>query len=123
MAGVGSASAAANNARIVAYNLPDSSFGFFLGSRATGFVAHPGWSSGNLCLGGSIGRFVGAGQIQNSGSTGQIALQLDLTELPTPTGPGAPLWGDDWYFPAWFRDVENGMVTSNFADGLQVDFQ
>ncbi len=36
-------------------------------STVGGFVASPNGSQGNLCLAGSIGRYVGAGQIQNSG--------------------------------------------------------
>jgi hypothetical protein len=49
-----------------------------------GNVPQPG-SLGVLCLGGSIGRYVGPGQIQNTGGTGAFCLLLDLTQTPTPT--------------------------------------
>ena len=123
MAGLGSAVVASNDARLSAYNLPTNAFGFFLGSRASGFAAMPGGSQGNLCLGGSIGRFVGPGQIQNSGASGRIDLQLDLTSLPTPNGLVAAAPGEDWYFTAWYRDAVGGSPTSNFADGRRGDFQ
>jgi len=53
----------------------------------------------------------------------RIEIAGTVTALPTPTGPVVALPGDDWYFTAWYRDVENGMVTSNFTDGLEVVFQ
>lgn len=118
----GSAAVSANTVALTASQLPLNSFGFFLTSRTQGFIAGPGGSSGNLCLGGSIGRYVGPGQIKNSGAAGAFSLTLDLTRHPTPTGFIVVVAGDTWNFQAWFRDSALGAATSNFTRGLTVTF-
>ena len=118
----GTATVAINDVTLTASDLPTSSFGFFLTSLTQGFVMNPGGSSGNLCLGGAIGRFVGPGQIQNSGAMGEFSLMLDLTQHPTPTGFVAVAAGDTWNFQAWYRDTSMGAATSNFTNGLEIDF-
>ena len=124
MVGTGSASVANNDLVIYCTDMPDNSFSFFLTSMTQGFVANPGGSEGNLCLGGAIGRYVGPGQIQNSGAAGQVSLALDLTMHPTPTGLVSVAASETWNFTCWFRDVNaSGMAVSNFADGLEVLFQ
>lgn len=122
LSGTGSNLVAANDLRLTASAMPLSSFGYFLTSRMPGMVAGPGGSQGILCLSGSIGRFVGPGQIMNSGASGSISLQLDLTAFPQPTGPVAVAPGDTWHFQAWFRDSVGGVATSNFTDGLTAAF-
>jgi len=122
MSATGSLVAAANSVTLRADGLPNSAFGFFLTSRTQGFVQNPGGSQGNLCLSGSIGRFVGPGQIKNSGATGAIDLAIDLTQQPTPTGAVAVQAGETWNFTAWHRDVVAGAATSNFANGLALTF-
>jgi len=82
----GSLTVADNDLTLTATNLPPLGFGFFIVSQTEGFVPGPGGSSGNFCLGGSVGRYVGPGQIQNSGSLGQIDLPIDLTQIPQPNG-------------------------------------
>ena len=119
----GTVTVAENNLVLIAEDLPLNAFGFFLTSQSQGFVANPGGSDGNLCLGGSIGRYVGPGQIVNSGATGSFALPLDLTRTPTPTGLVAIAAGETWNFQAWHRDAVGGAATSNFTDGLEVQFQ
>ena len=123
LAGVGSNLVASNDVRLIATSMPLNAFGFFLTSRTAGSVANPGGSQGVLCLGGSIGRYVGPGQIQNSGAAGSIALQIDLTSMPQPTGPVAVAPGDTWHFQAWFRDSVGGSATSNFTNGMTAVFQ
>ncbi len=86
--------------------MPINSFGFFLTSQMQGVVANRGGSQGNLCLGGAIGRFVGAGQVQNSGGVGEIQLTIDLTIHPTPTGLVPVKASETWNFSAWYRDLE-----------------
>jgi hypothetical protein len=81
-----------------------------------------GNSQGRLCLGGFIGRFVAAGQIQNSGASGSFSLVADLNEMPNPLGPVAVQVGETWHFQAWHRDVNPG-VTSNFTDAVSVTWQ
>ena len=119
----GNPSAAANDVRIVSSNLPLLAFGFSIVGRTTSFIANPGGSSGNLCLGGTIGRYVGPGQIMNSGLNGIISLPLDLTMTPQPNGFESIQAGETWSFQTWFRDTDNGMPTSNFTDGTTVTFQ
>jgi hypothetical protein len=118
----GQPTVAANDVRLVATSLPHISFGFFLASRTQGFVANPGGSQGNLCLGGAIGRYVGPGQIKNSGPYGSFQLDIDLTTMPSPTGPVAAQAGQTWNFTAWFRDANPGS-TSNFTDGVSLLLQ
>jgi hypothetical protein len=109
--------------RLIASSMPLNAFGVFLTSRTPGSVANPGGSQGVLCFGGSIGRFVGPGQIQSSGATGSISLQIDLTSVPQPAGPVAVVPGETWHFQAWFRDTVGGSATSNFTNGLTAAFQ
>ena len=118
---MGSSVVGLNDLVLEAADLPPNSFGFFLTSQSQGFVTSPGGSAGNLCLGGAVGRYVGQGQIQNSGGSGEISLVLDLTAMPTPTGfvPVQP--GDTWNFQAWYRDANPG-PTSNFTDAVSVRF-
>ena len=92
-------------------------------SSGEGFVANPGGSQGDLCLGSPTGRYVGAGQIQNSGAAGTFSLALDLTQTPLPSGIGAIASGELWRFQAWHRDTFGGAATSNFTDGLEIAFQ
>ncbi|MEM6674156.1 MAG: hypothetical protein AAF726_15025 [Planctomycetota bacterium] len=113
----GSASVAMNALTLRASGLPTQSFGYFLASRSSGFVVGPGGSQGNLCLGGSVGRF--DTMIQNSGAAGEFEIPVDLNAIPQPNGPVAAMPGETWYFQAWFRDA-NPSVTSNFTDGLEI---
>jgi hypothetical protein len=119
---LGSRTLVANDATLVASLLPLSTFGFFLTSRTSGLTVAPGSAVGNLCLAGNIGRFVGPGQIKNSGAIGRFDLALDLTALPTPTGSIAANVGETWRFQAWHRDA-NPTLQSNFTDAAQVTWQ
>lgn len=118
----GTATVASNQLTLVAGSMPSHSFGYFLTSRAQGHVPQAGGSTGVLCLGGAIGRYVGPGQVLNSGAAGVLQLALDLQRTPTPTGTVAVLPGETWYFQAWHRDAVGGVATSNFTHGLAVTF-
>ena len=122
MSAQGSVRVADNSLTITASNMPSNAFGVFLTSSSQGFVQMPGGSQGNLCLAGRIGRFVGPGQIQNSGAAGSISLVLDLTRHPNPTGFVGVQPRERWNFTAWYRDTAMGVSTSNFADGLEIRF-
>lgn len=122
MSAEGSTALANNDVLLTAGSLPTASFGYFLTSSMQGFVANPGGSQGNLCLSGAIGRYVGPGQIQNSGMAGEIQLAIDLTMHPTPSGIVMVQAGETWNFTAWYRDSVGGTATSNFADGLEIMF-
>jgi hypothetical protein len=124
IAALGSPSVAANDVTLRADRLPRNAFSCFLTSRDQGFVAHPAGSSGNLCLGGTIGRYVGPGQIQNSGQAGSIVLALNLAHTPQPTGFVAIVAGDTWNFTCWHRQSDvGGVASSNFTDGLSIGFE
>ncbi|MEM6570219.1 MAG: hypothetical protein AAF957_17545 [Planctomycetota bacterium] len=119
----GSEVAADDDITLVGYELPQSAFGFFLASRTQGLVNQPGGSQGVLCLGGEIGRYVGPGQILNSGAAGLFSLELDLAQTPTPTGFVSVIAGETWNYQAWHRDVVNLNATSNFTEAVSVAFQ
>jgi hypothetical protein len=116
----GQTSAAANDVQLMVTGLPFGSVGFFMASPTQGFVAHPAGSAGNLCLGGAIGRFIAPGQVRPAGTTGVIGLRVDLTRIPSPTGPIAAQPGQVWRFQAWYRDSVQGVATSNFSDAVAV---
>ena len=118
----GGRTVAQNDLLLTANNLPASAFGFFLTSQTQGFVTQPAGSQGNLCLGGAIGRYVGAGQVLDSGAAGQFALTLDLNQMPTPTGLVPAVAGETWNFQSWFRDSVAGQATSNFTDAVSLSF-
>lgn len=120
----GSASLASNDLRVATGDLPNNSFGFMNTSMGYGFVANPGGSSGNLCIAGApIGRYVGPGQIQNSGSTGEISLPIDWNAMPQPNGAISANAGETWYFQLWYRDTAPSGPTSNFSAALRVRTQ
>ena len=118
----GTQSVAANDVTLHASNLTLNSFGYFLTSRTQGLVHHPGGSMGVLCLGGSIGRYVGPGQVRNSGVTGAFSLGIDLAATPTPIGAVQVVAGETWNFQAWHRDGGFGAATSNFTHGVAIPF-
>ena len=105
-----------------ASSMPLHTSGYMLASLDEGFAAQPGGSQGNLCLGGAIGRYVGPGQVLNSGSAGAFSLALDLTNTPQPTGGVSVQAGETWSFTTWHRDAVGGTTTSNFTDGLEITF-
>jgi len=120
----GSNVAANNNVTLTAASMPANQFGFFLTSQMQGLVMNPGGSNGNLCLGGTIGRYVGAGQIMNSGAGGTFSLGLNLTQTPAGAVFVAITAGQTWNFQAWFRDIgPMGQPQSNFTDGRSILFQ
>ncbi|MEZ6017015.1 MAG: hypothetical protein R3F49_17990 [Planctomycetota bacterium] len=122
ISGSGSASIASNTLTLEASSLPVNSFGFFLTSTTQAVTPNPGGSQGTLCLGGQIGRYVGAGQIKNSGATGEFSLLLNLNQIPTPNGFVSAMVGQTRSFQAWYRDAIGGNATSNFTNGLAVTF-
>ena len=115
---VGSPLASANDVTLITSDLPPNTFGFYLVSQQRGLVINPGGSAGNLCLGANIGRYVGPGQIMNSGALGAFQVVIDLSMIPQPTGPIAAMPGDTFHFQTWFRDAILGITTSNFSDAV-----
>lgn len=117
---LGSTDLADSDVQVEASRLPQNVFGYFVLSSTQGFVANPGGSIGNLCLGGTIGRF--AGNVQNSGLFGSFALWVDPQSVPSPTGAVAIQSGETWSFQAWHRDLTPSGAGSNFTQGLAIQF-
>ena len=115
----GSALTGVNDLVLTAAELPQHTLGLFLASRTQGVTTQPGGSQGDLCVAGSIGRFLAPGQVSSSGTAGTLTLTVDLTALPTPTGPVAAQPGETWNFQAWHRDANPG-PTSNFTDAVAI---
>ncbi len=115
----GSAVASDNNLSLSVTQLPLNQFGYALTSQTQGLVIAPPGSMGNLCLGGTIGRFVK--QVQSSGSAGTFAFNVDLTNMPF-TPAVSVMAGDTWNFTAWYRDKFAGATTSNFSDAISITF-
>lgn len=118
----GSALAADNDVTMTVSSVPVGSFGFLITSQTQGFVANVGGSAGNLCVVGSIGRYVGPGQIRMADASGSWSLVLDLTQTPQPTALVPVLPGEAWNFQGWYRDTSMGMPTSNFTQGIEINF-
>jgi hypothetical protein len=121
MAVIGSNAVGANDITLVAGTVSLHSFEFFLTSRDQGNVFPVSNSQGRLCLGGFIGRYVGPGQVKNSGSMGTFSLALDLSAMAHPFSPVSAQPGQTWHFQAWHRDA-NPTLTSNFTDAVSVTF-
>ncbi len=115
---VGSNDVAINELTLQCIEMPNMSAGIFLASMTPGFTMNASGSQGDLCLGGSIGRYSAVPFF--SGSTGRAVLGLDLTSIPQPMGPVAASVGSTWYFQAWYRDAVGGQATSNFSDAVAV---
>jgi len=117
LSGDGSANVATNNLQLLTVDAPTNQFGYYLMSDGTGFLPNFGGSQGNLCLSSPLVRF--AGNVLNSGASGEFAFTPDLTTLP---GGIVVAPGETWNFQCWFRDTNPGQ-TSNTSNGLSVLFQ
>ncbi|MCP3919879.1 MAG: choice-of-anchor B family protein [bacterium] len=115
----GSAVAADNDVTLEATQLPPNQFGYFLAAETQGFIATPGGSVGNFCLGQPTARF--NQQILDSGPTGQFSSMIDLTNIPL-SPPQAVVAGETWNFQGWYRDFLV-FQTSNFTNGYEIVFQ
>ena len=122
MSAAGSDVASDHNLTLGAAQLPVGAFAFFITSQTQGSVLNPGGSTGTLCVVGSVGRYVGGGQIQQANAGGTISLPINLTQVPQPTGFVSVSAGDTWNFQAWYRDSSPTGPTSNFTDGLSITF-
>ena len=122
MGAFGSAQVSVNDLTLTASSLPPNQFGIFAVAPFEGFVPGAGGTSnGNLCLAGTIGRYVGPGLIVNSGASGEFQISIDLTAIPQGAGTVSTSAGQTWSFQAWFRDQVG--LGSNFTDGISITFQ
>lgn len=118
---LGSTAVLDQDVRLACIDMPANTFALFLASRDAGFTANPGGSVGNLCLGGTIGRFNSL--IQNSGSAGVAEIAIDLGAIPEGGVASPAVPGDTWRFQCWFRDVSGGAPSSNLSDGVALTFR
>ncbi|MEC7231665.1 MAG: hypothetical protein VXW31_01860 [Planctomycetota bacterium] len=119
---IGSDIASANSVTLRAASMPGNQFGIFIVAPSQGFVPGlGGTSNGNLCLSGSIGRYVGPGQILATGTDGSFQLDLDLAAIPQGGGTVATSPGQTWNFQGWYRDGVG--LGSNLTDGVSIVFQ
>ncbi|MDA1266689.1 MAG: hypothetical protein O2816_16535 [Planctomycetota bacterium] len=102
---------------VLASDLPANQFGYFLASQTQDFVQQPGGSQGNLCLGGTLGRFTES--LMTTGALGELSYQVPIDALPSPLPTGVRP-GETWNFQTWYRDVG---ATSNFTQVLSVTFE
>ncbi|MEE2938925.1 MAG: hypothetical protein VX460_00940 [Planctomycetota bacterium] len=119
----GSPVVAENDLTLNVSHLPRHQFLMFVNSRETIFVASPGGSEGDLCIG-SLTLCRHVNDIVNSGPTGTVSLALDLANMPTNTGRTAVVAGETWYWQGWYRDIGYGGVpTSNLSSAIGVTFK
>ena len=111
-----------NDVTLHCEQLPPSSFGLFVMSQDTIFVANPGGSTGNLCIGSTLmGR---QPPVLSSGALGAVSLPLDLNAINMPTGIVVVQIFDTWYAQFWFRDSDGmGGATSNLSDAICLFFE
>ncbi|MEZ6015608.1 MAG: hypothetical protein R3F49_10870 [Planctomycetota bacterium] len=122
LVGLGPDQLSADNVTLRADQLPAGALTLFLASRTQGSVPMAGGGQGTVCLGGSIGRFYGPGEIRAASPSGNAALQLHLNNLPQPSGRVTATAGETWSFQAWYRDANPG-PTSNLTNGVAVTIQ
>lgn len=120
LCGIGSEVAADNSISLYVVDLPINAVGYFITAPTTGFVAAPGGSLGNLCLG-APGRYVT--QVLTA-AAGSVFFQPDLTAVPVAGGGSVALQpGDRQYWQFWHRDSNGGLPASNFSSSIGITFQ
>lgn len=107
----GSEVALDNDLQLVATGLPTDAFGLFLVGPAVSLSG----STGGICIDGPIGRFLPPFQADAGGGA---LLDVDLVQLPRPTGPIAVLAGESWTFQAWHRDGPAATQVTNATSVL-----
>lgn len=113
---------ALNDVTLRVENLPPRVFGFFMISdELLGAPMTPAGSLGPLLLGGTLGSFLGPGQIRQSGLDGSFELGIDTGAIPRQGMFTQAMAGDIWHVQAWYRDL-NGTATSNLSGSLSLAF-
>lgn len=119
MTATGSTDVAQNDVTLTVTNLPTNQFGLFITSLTPANVPNAGGSNGTLCIGGNFGRF--NSNLVNSGSTGSVDIDLDLTSIPNSTMLFAVMPGETHHFQLWHRDTA-APGFSNFSPGVEITF-
>lgn len=119
---MGSNVVADNNLTLEVEGLPAGSFGFFITSLGTTFVANPGGSTGDICIADPVlGRY--STMIQTASAMGAVSQVLDLTMTPIPSGFTPVVAGETRYWQFWHRDSIAGVLGSNFSTAVGVTFE
>ncbi|MEL6712601.1 MAG: hypothetical protein AAFP86_02440 [Planctomycetota bacterium] len=105
---------------LTAVDLPAAQIGLLVCSKTPAFVPNPGGSAGNLCMGGSIGRFLG--QIGAADLGGTLRLSVSAQALPQGIGISSAVSGEIWGFQVWHRDTSAGGPISNFTQTRAIQF-
>lgn len=121
--GVGSGEAADDAVTLFADRLPPGQTVLFLNSRTTDSVQNVGGGFGRLCLGGTINRYVGPGEIQSVNAAGVAWLDLSLGDTPDGASVVSVLAGETWRYQAWHRDLVGGAQTSNLTGAAAVTYR
>ena len=118
---IGSSVAADDQLSLRVRALPSQQFGLFATAMAsTAPTAIPG-SMGLLCLGGTVGRIQGPGQIIQTSLAGTAHLDIGTNALPLGGQFFQAATGETWHFQFWHRDVMGG-ATSNLTNAVGVTF-
>ncbi len=121
IAATGSAYLHRNDLVLRGFQMPSGSFASLIFGTSRDFVPMPGGSSGNLCIGGSIGRLFDS--LGMTSANGTLTFGLDNTDLSTSSGGAFELDpGDQLMLQWWFRDSSPSGPTSNFTDAVEVTF-
>ncbi|MEL6715977.1 MAG: hypothetical protein AAFP86_19510, partial [Planctomycetota bacterium] len=117
LSAIGSAAASENDLTLVADRLPVGQTVLFLGGRSSGFLANPGGSAGDLCLGFPFARY--SADLRTSDAAGRAVLALLLPFTPEGIGTVPILAGETWFWQAWHREPASG---SHLTSAVSVTF-
>ena len=116
----GSVTAANNDLTLTTVGLGMGQFGYYVVGGTQAPNPGAGGGIGTVCVQAPLGRFLS--QVQSSGSSGVIAIPVDLTALPTaPVTVVQP--GETWHFQLWYRDLAPTGATSNFSNAVTLVFE
>lgn len=120
----GSRSLLSNDLVLEASDLPPNQFGVLLSSQGRDYQPILAHSPGTLCLGGThaIGIHHRPQDIRHSGSMGTFAIPVDASALPLNGSTYAVQPGDTLYFQVWHRETSASGPTTQFTNGVQVEF-
>lgn len=98
-----------------ASGLPSNRIGFFV--VGDGYAnSQPGDSAGVLCVGGTVGNFIG--QIMSTGSAGTLTATFDPASIPHGGNFVTAMPGQSWQITAWHNDYIGGVRTSNYTNAV-----
>ncbi|MEL6713168.1 MAG: hypothetical protein AAFP86_05305, partial [Planctomycetota bacterium] len=106
---------------MTAVDMPPFQAGLLLCSLTSNVTLNPAGSTGNLCLGGAIGRFMA--QIGVSDAGGTLGFTVDPGALPQGAGLIPAAAGEVWGFQVWHRDTTPTGPTSNFSETRAIGFR